>query len=85
VLQSPDWFAIVTELVYLGTPMREVARRMDGQLTESMLRYYRSGGEPLFVRGEALIRLWCDKTGKSWDELPRKEYTRGHRRVVSGK
>lgn len=82
MLRSPDWFAIVTELIYLGVPMKEVSRRMDAQVTESMLRYYRSGGEPLYVRGEALLRFWSEKTGKPASDAPRKEFARGHRRVM---
>jgi hypothetical protein len=48
-----------------------------------MLRYYRSGGEPLYVRGEALVRFWCDRTGKTVDQLPRKPFARGHRMRVA--
>jgi hypothetical protein len=83
MMNSPDWFAIITDLIYQGIPMKEVARHMDAKVSESMLRYYRSGGEPLYVRGEALVRFWCDRTGKTVDQLPRKPFARGHRMRVA--
>jgi len=81
MLQTPDWFAIVTELIYLGHSIKDMGRQLDPLITESMLRYYRSGGEPLYVRGEALLRFWSEKTGKAVSQVPMRPFTRGHRRV----
>ena len=79
VLQSPDWFAIITDLIYAEIPMREISRRLDLQMSDSLLRSYRAGVQPLYVRGEALIRFWTETTGKPVAELPRKPFIRGHR------
>lgn len=79
VLQSPDWFAIITDLIYAGVPMKEIARRLDLGMSGQLLRHYRAGGQPLYVRGEALIQFWADQMGKSVLDLPRKPFVRGHR------
>ncbi len=79
VLQSPDWFVIITDLIYINIPMKEICRRMDLEMSDKLLRHYRAGGQPLYVRGEALIKFWAEHTGKSVSELPRKPYQRPHR------
>ena len=78
-LQSPDWFALITDLIYLGVPMKEISRRMGATASESALRNYRAGAQPLYVRGEALIRLWMETTGKQAEDMPRCAFVRGHR------
>lgn len=80
---TPDWFRIITDLVYAGIPMREIGRRMDVHLSEALLRSYRAGGEPAYVRGEALVLLWTETFSKTADDIPRKEFVRGHRATRS--
>jgi hypothetical protein len=70
-LTSPDWFRVVSDLIYVGIPMKEIARTIDVQMSEALIRHYRSGGQPTYVRGEALIRMWCDKLDKTAQDLPR--------------
>lgn len=79
VLQSPDWFAIITDLIYAEIPMREISRRMDIKMSEALIRSYRSGVQPAYPRGEALLKLWSQATGKSIADIPRKPFIRGHR------
>jgi hypothetical protein len=73
-MKSVDWFRVVTDLQRAGVPMKEVARRMDIKLSEAMLRAYRAGSEPLYVRGEALIMFWVQHTGKSREQLPMRDW-----------
>lgn len=104
-LQTCDWFKVITEVMYAGVSMREMARRLNvacfgisdpeacpgcGQYEpkpwrESHLRHYRKGGEPSYPRGDALIWLWMDVTGKTREMVPMKAWTpplrtRRHRR-----
>ena len=78
-LTTPDWFAVITDLIYAKVSMRDVSRRLDLRTQESLLRHYRAGGQPTYFRGEALVKLWCETLGKTPDELPRKPYIKGHR------
>lgn len=78
-MTSPDWFRIITDLIYAGVPMREIGRQIDVQLSEQVLRHYRSGTQPLYPRGEALIRFWCARLEKESHEVPRIPFVRGHR------
>lgn len=73
-LTQPDWFRIITDLIYAGLPMRQIGREIDVTMSEALLRAYRSGTQPTYVRGEALVKLWCAKLGKSVDEVPRKAW-----------
>ncbi len=73
-LSSPDWFRVITDLIYAGISMREISRRVDATMCEKLLRHYRAGGQPNYVRGEALVKLWCDVLNKGHHELPRQPW-----------
>lgn len=70
-LQAPDWFRVITDLIYAGRTMADIARVVDASMSGQLLSHYRSGGQPTYVRGEALVRLWCEVTGKQADAIPR--------------
>lgn len=78
-MTAPDWFRIITDLIYAGVSMREIGRNIDIELSEQVLRHYRSGTQPLYPRGEALIRFWCSTLNKQQHEIPRVPFVRGHR------
>lgn len=63
-------------------PMREIGRRMNVEMSEAILRAYRGGVQPLYVRGEALLRLWSETTGRPIDEVPRVKWHPPVRRVT---
>lgn len=73
-LTSPDWFRVISDLIYAGVHMKQLARTMDVKMCEGLIRHYRAGGQPTYVRGEALIRMWCEVTGKSQSDLPRQPW-----------
>ena len=73
-LTSPAWFTIISDLIYAGVPMREIARRIDVAMCEKVLRHYRAGGQPTYVRGEALVRFWCETLNKQPSDLPRQPW-----------
>lgn len=74
-----DWAAVINALLERGLTMRAVGDAMQLQLTARMLQHYEIGVQPAHFRGEGLIALWCDKTGKSRDNLPTCDLVRGHR------
>lgn len=78
-LMAPDWFRIITDLIYAGMSMSEIGRAVDAQMSKQLLNNYRAGGQPTYVRGEALVRMWCETIGRTADQIPRAPYTRGHR------
>jgi hypothetical protein len=78
-LLAPDWFRIITDLVYVGVPVREIARRLDLKSSESLLRSYRAGVQPTYVRGEALIEFWASTLKRDKSEIPRVPWLAGHR------
>lgn len=78
-LLAPDWFRIITDLVYAGVPVREIARNLDLKASESLLRSYRAGVQPTYVRGEALIRFWAETLKRDAQEIPRMPWAAGHR------
>lgn len=69
-LTSPDWFRMITDLIYAGFPMKEVCRQMDLKMHDGLLRAYRAGTQPTYLRGEALVRFWCEKLGKTREDVP---------------
>jgi hypothetical protein len=76
---APDWFKIITDLIYAGVPMRKIKDATELKMGESLIRAYRNGTQPLYPRGVVLINLWCDVTNKTADQLPYKNWFSGHR------
>jgi hypothetical protein len=77
-MKSPDWFRIISDLIYHGLPMKKVGEKMDVKLTDSLLRSYRAGVQPMYPRGDALLKLWCKTTGKQEHEAPQTEWIPPH-------
>lgn len=78
---APDWPLLLDQLTHdAGMQWTQIARAMGlSMLTESMLRSYRAGVQPMYWRGDAIVELWCQKLGKTRKELPMAPVTRGHR------
>jgi hypothetical protein len=68
---TPDWFRVITDLINLGLSMHEIGRTLGVDFSRDLVRHYRNGTQPLYVRGEALLRLWSQRTGRPVDEVPR--------------
>jgi hypothetical protein len=73
-MTAPNWFRIISDLIYVGIPMKELSRQVDAQMSEALIRHYRSGGQPTYVRGEALIRMWCNTLNKEPNDVPRQPW-----------
>ena len=73
---SFDWAAMIEELILVGMTRSEIN---GGMLTDKMLSHYRRGVQPLHWRGERIITIWCERTGRGRDEAPTREVERGTR------
>ncbi|HDR9834696.1 TPA: hypothetical protein QDC51_001460 [Burkholderia multivorans] len=50
-----------------------VSRELRGAVSERQVRAYTEQlSEPSHVRGELILDLWCEKTGKHREEAPRR-------------
>lgn len=78
---APDWAAMILDLRRLSMTFSEIGKAMESVLTERMLKHYAAGAQPAHWRGELLIALWINKTGKKREELPMCAVIRGHRAV----
>jgi hypothetical protein len=81
--QAPDWGSLIDDLVGTGLSQRGIADAMGlTQMTESILRSYREGVQPMWWRGDGLVRLWCDVMKRERSDIPMIPVTRGRRRGV---
>lgn len=74
-----DWGQMMDELLRSGVDTAQIGREMGGNITERMIRLYRTGVQPTHWRGEALLLLWCKITGKAREKAPRCEIVHGRR------
>jgi len=85
MVQTTDWFQLITDLMQAGIPMRRIGETMGfAQLTGQMLRHYRAGVEPLHWRGEALVTFWVKTTGKPREQRPVRERGGRYRASIVG-
>jgi len=76
---APDWGLMIEDLMRAGLTQAAIGKEMGLDLTDRMLGYYRAGVQPTFWRGDALLVVWCAKTGKRREDVPMVEVTKGHR------
>lgn len=67
-----DWPEIVLDLRRAGMAQHEVARALGPAAGESMVRQYLAGATPAHWRGELLLALWEEKTGRVRAAAPRR-------------
>lgn len=79
--QAPDWAAIIAAIIATGMSEGDIARAPGVCVSIKAVRYLASGVQPLYHRGNALVDLWCVRTGLGRDELPLIELVRGHRKA----
>lgn len=60
--QAVDWFRLLWDLVQHGCGLSEISRRTG--IAHGTLRGYLDGGHPNHWRGELLIALWIETTGR---------------------
>ncbi|WP_454676661.1 hypothetical protein [Achromobacter marplatensis] len=67
-----DWPEIILDLRRCGMGQHEIARNMGQAVGESMVRQYLAGASPAHWRGEILLTLWEERTGRDRDAAPRR-------------
>ena len=65
-----DWSEMVFDLKRAGMAQHEICRALGGRITEGMIRQYMVGAQPQHWRGEMLIALWSERTGKDRSQAP---------------
>lgn len=67
-----DWPEIILDLRRCGMGQHEIARSMGQAVGESMVRQYLAGASPAHWRGEILLSLWEERTGRDRAGAPRR-------------
>ncbi|WP_176317884.1 hypothetical protein [Burkholderia vietnamiensis] len=68
-----DWREILFDLRRLGYMPKDVSREVYGVIPESSIRAYTEEiAEPSHIRGEMILAVWCEKTGKTREQAPRR-------------
>lgn len=70
-LQQIDWSVIIKELREVPMQRVEIAKAVDGFISEAQIRAYaEENASPGHFRGELLLDLWMRKTGKRREDAP---------------
>ena len=67
---APDWSAMISDIHAAGLSTRQIGEACGFQITRHMLRHYDLGVQPLYWRGEAMVVLWMQATGKPREQIP---------------
>lgn len=78
---APDWAAVIQQIVATGMTELEISQQPGVDVSLKAVRYLSQGRQPIFHRGDALVVIWCQRTGKTREEIPRTELVRGLRRA----
>ncbi|VWD51507.1 hypothetical protein [Burkholderia contaminans] len=74
---SVSWREVLFDLRRLDLMPKDVARELRGVISEAAVRAYTEEvREPSHVRGELILDLWCEKTGKRREDAPRRPLRR---------
>lgn len=76
---APDWAIVIEQIKATGLSEHEIAQARGVSLSVKAVRYLATGVQPLFHRGDALVGLWCERTGSSREQVPMAPVHRGHR------
>lgn len=76
---APDWGRVIDDMVRAKLTLADIGKTMGLDLTDRMLSHYRTGVQPTYWRGAALLKLWAEVTKQPLDKVPMREVVRGHR------
>lgn len=65
-----DWTEIILDLRRSGMRQHEIVREIGRAAGEASIRQYLAGATPVHWRGEILLNLWSEKTGKVRRDAP---------------
>lgn len=70
---SVNWREVLLDLQHFYPKPKDVASELHGAVSEAAVRkYIEDTTEPSHVRGELILNLWCERTGKRRDDVPRR-------------
>jgi hypothetical protein len=68
-----DWREVVIDLRRLGMKNEEISKELGGYVSERQIRLFvEESQSPGHFRGEILLALWIQKTGRAADTAPRR-------------
>jgi len=65
-----DWAEIILDLRRAGMGQHDISRATHGASGEAAIRSYLAGASPVHWRGEILLDVWTQVTGKTRDAVP---------------
>lgn len=85
-LMVPDFAVMLRELLEdCHVPQQTVLDRLNIiDLSGGLLRHYLRGGLPNYARGDAIVALWCDITGKDEGQMPLVHWSPAYRAEGAG-
>lgn len=76
-MSAINWRAVLLDLQHFYPKPKDVARELRGAISEAAVRTYIDDmTEPSHGRGELILDLWCEKTGKRRKDAPRRPHER---------
>lgn len=78
----PDVAQMIDDLLALKISTTEIAECMCGVVNTRIIHHYRRGKQPLHWRGENLVNMWIERTGRTRESMPMMLLDRGRRRDV---
>ena len=76
---GPDWALIISAIREALSPQELALRSAEMDVSARLMRHYEQGGEPNYPRGEAIVTLWVEVTGRPREAMPLRDFQRGHR------
>ncbi|MBH9659424.1 hypothetical protein JAO05_30555 [Burkholderia pseudomallei] len=71
-MSAINWHEVLLDLQHFYPKPKDVARELHGAVSEAALRkYIENTTGPSHVRGELILNLWCETTGKRRSRRPR--------------
>lgn len=78
VCAGVNWSKVLFDLTQIGMTPKTITRALGDDISEASIRgYMKKGIEPSHVRGELILDLWCEKTGKRREDAPRRPLLSG--------
>lgn len=78
---APNWAAVIEQIVATGMTELQISRHPGVDVSLKAVRYLAQGRQPIFHRGDALVRIWVERTGKPREEIPLAPVERGLRKA----
>lgn len=65
-----DTGRMLLDILAAGVPLTELAERLEDNFSAKLLKHYLRGGMPNFARGNVILAMWTEATGRPESEAP---------------